>query len=230
MVSLVMQFLKIKSVPTLFWSSHQPLTIKPPFFSVLMLVIGLLLFGLGEALLITSDAGVSPWTVFAQGVTNVTSFGIGFATFIISSLVLLFWIPLRQTPGMGTILNIIIISLVLDLSVPYLPVFTSPLMQVAQAALGVIVTGIGGGIYLISNLGPGPRDGLMTGLQKLTGIPIAWVRSAIEVTVVLFGWALGGVVGVGTLLFAFGIGPCVAITMATLHTCFANKPIAEADD
>lgn len=195
-----------------------------------MLVIGLMLFGLGEALLIASGAGVSPWTVFAQGLSNVTSFSIGFSTFIISFFVLLFWIPLRQTPGMGTILNIIVISLVLELSVPHLPVFTSPFMRIAEAALGVIVTGIGGGIYLISNLGPGPRDGLMTGLQKLTGLPIAWVRSAIEVSVVLLGWSLGGVVGAGTLLFAFGIGPCVATTMAVLQMFFASKYEAEAAD
>jgi uncharacterized protein len=124
---------------------------------------------------------------------------------------------------MGTILNIIIISLVLELSVPYLPVFTSPYVRIIVAALGVIFIGLGGGIYLIANLGPGPRDGLMIGIQKLTSLPIAWVRSTIEVSVVLLGWSLGSVVGVGTLLFAFSIGPCAATTMIVFQVFFCNQ-------
>ena len=218
-----MRFLKIKTVPTLFWSAPNPLTIRPPFISVVFLVIGLVIFGLGEALLIASGAGVSPWTVLAQGISILTGWSIGFATFVISSFVLLSWIPLRQTPGIGTILNIIIISVVLDLALPYLPRFDSYGMRLAEAATGVIVTGIGGGIYLIANLGPGPRDGLMTGLQRVTGLPIATVRSGIEITVVILGWFLGGVVGAGTLLFAFGIGPCVAAAMAGLQRCLARR-------
>ena len=217
-----MRFLKIKSVPTLFWSASKPLTVRPPLISLLMLVIGLILFGLGEALLIASGSGVSPWTVFAQGFSKVTNWSIGLSTFTISFFVLLFWVPLRQTPGVGTILNIIIISLVLDLSAPYLPVFETSAMRLAEAALGVMITGFGGGIYLIANLGPGPRDGLMTGLQRQTGRPLATVRSVIEISVVMLGWSLGGVVGIGTLMFAFGIGPCVATSMLFLQFCFAH--------
>ena len=217
-----MRFLKIKSVPTLFWSAPKPLTVRPPLISLLMLVIGLILFGLGEALLIASGSGVSPWTVFAQGFSKVTNWSIGLSTFTISFFVLLFWVPLRQTPGVGTILNIIIISLVLDLSTPYLPVFETSAMRLAEAALGVMITGFGGGIYLIANLGPGPRDGLMTGLQRRTGRPLATVRSVIEISVVMLGWSLGGVVGIGTLMFAFGIGPCVATSMLFLQFCFAH--------
>jgi uncharacterized membrane protein YczE len=187
-----------------------------------MLAIGLVIFGLGEALLIASGVGVSPWTVLAQGLTNITGWSVGLATFGVSVAVLLLWVPLRQTPGMGTILNIIIISLVLDLADPWLPRFDSLALRVAEAAAGVIVTGIGGGIYLIANLGPGPRDGLMTGLQRLTNLPIAWVRSAIELAAVALGWSLGGVVGIGTLLFAFGIGPCVAATMYGLQRVFGT--------
>jgi uncharacterized membrane protein YczE len=187
-----------------------------------MLAIGLVIFGLGEALLIASGVGVSPWTVLAQGLTNITGWSVGLATFVVSVAVLLLWVPLRQTPGMGTILNIIIISLVLDLADPWLPRFDSLALRVAEAAAGVIVTGIGGGIYLIANLGPGPRDGLMTGLQRLTNLPIAWVRSAIELAAVALGWSLGGVVGIGTLLFAFGIGPCVAATMYGLQRVFGT--------
>jgi uncharacterized membrane protein YczE len=152
----------------------------------------------------------------------VTNWSIGLSTFTISFFVLLFWVPLRQTPGVGTILNIIIISLVLDLSTPYLPVFETSAMRLAEAALGVMITGFGGGIYLIANLGPGPRDGLMTGLQRQTGRPLATVRSVIEISVVMLGWSLGGVVGIGTLMFAFGIGPCVATSMLFLQFCFAD--------
>lgn len=220
MKDTIFGFLKIRAVPNLCWSAPRPLTISPPFISVVMLAIGLMIFGLGEALLIASGVGVSPWTVLAQGLTNITGWSVGLATFIISVMVLLFWVPLRQTPGMGTILNIIIISLVLDLADPWLPRFDSLVLRVAEAAAGVIVTGIGGGIYLISNLGPGPRDGLMTGLQRLTNLPIALVRGAIEISAVALGWSLGGVVGIGTLLFAFGIGPCVAATMYSLQRVF----------
>ena len=216
-------FLKIRTVPHLFWSAPRPLTIRPPMMSVAMLALGLVIFGIGEAMLIASGVGVSPWTVLAQGITNITGWSVGLATFVISVLVLLAWVPLRQTPGIGTVLNIIIIAVVLDLALPWLPRFDSLVLRVAEAVAGVIVTGIGGGIYLIANLGPGPRDGLMTGLQRLTGFPIAAVRSAIEIGAVLLGWSLGGVVGIGTLLFAFGIGPCVAASMSNLQRLASGR-------
>ena len=216
-------FLSIKKIPTLFWSSPKPLTIRPPLLSFVVLCSGLALFGLGEALLIASGAGVSPWTVFAEGVTNVTSWSIGLATFIISVCVLLTWIPLRQIPGIGTIANAIIIALMLEFSLPYLPTPDGLVLQSLQALIGVLVTGLGGGIYLIANLGPGPRDGLMTGLQQLTNLPIAWVRSGIEISVVVIGWYLGGTVGLGTVLFAFLIGPSVAASLYCLQAMFGKK-------
>ena len=216
-------FLKIRAVPHLFWSAPHPLTIRPPLISVVLLVVGLVIFGIGEAIMIASSVGVSPWTVLAQGITNITGWSVGLATFVVSFIVLLVWVPLRQAPGIGTILNIIIISVVLDLALPFLPHFESLILRVAEAAVGVIVTGIGGGIYLIANLGPGPRDGLMTGLQRLTGFPVAGVRSAIEISAVLLGWLLGGVVGVGTMLYAFGIGPCVAASMYMLLKAFGGE-------
>ena len=216
-------FLKIRTVPHLFWSAPRPLTIRPPVVSVAMLALGLFIFGIGEAMLIASGVGVSPWTVLAQGLTNITGWSVGLATFVVSVLVLLAWVPLRQTPGIGTVLNIIIIAVVLDLALPWLPRFDSLMLRVAEAVAGVIITGIGGGIYLIANLGPGPRDGLMTGLQRLTGLPIAAVRSAIEISAVLLGWSLGGVVGIGTLLFAFGIGPCVAASMYGLQRLASGR-------
>ena len=219
----IVNILKVKSIPPLFWSSSKPLTVRPPIISVMMLTIGLTLFGLGEALLIASGAGVSPWTVFAQGASKITGFSIGSSTFIISTFVLLLWVPLKQRPGMGTVLNIIIISVMLDFALAYLPKFDSLGLQIAEAAVGVLVTGLGGAIYLIANLGPGPRDGLMTGLQRITNFPIAGVRSFIEVSVVILGWSLGGVVGIGTLLFAFGIGPAVAASIFFLTFIFGEK-------
>ena len=218
-----LSFLSVKEVPTLSWSSPKALTIKPPIKSLIFLITGLTLFGLGEALLITAGVGVSPWTVLAQGITNITGWSIGFATFITSLVVLIAWVPLKQTPGVGTILNAIIIALVLDYFLPYLPTSDNIVLKIVGASIGVLVTGFGGGIYLIANLGPGPRDGLMTGLQRLTDFPIAWVRSAIEITVILIGWTLGGTVGIGTILFALGIGPSVAASMYGLNSVFNKK-------
>ena len=193
------------------WSSVSPFNLHPRLITLLYLNLGLVLFGLGEAMLIASGAGVSPWTVLAQGIATNLGWSIGFTTMIVSFVVLLFWIPLRRKPGMGTILNALIIAFMIDFSLPFLPHPGFWFWQVAQSGLGVLVVGIASGIYLTANLGPGPRDGLMTGLQAATGLPIAWIRIALEVSVVTAGWYLGGVVGVGTVLFAFGVGPCVAI-------------------
>jgi len=200
------------------WSSPKAFTLKPPFASMVFLILGLVMFGLGEALLVKAGVGVSPWTVFAEGVTNITGWSLGLATFLISATVLLLWIPLRQTPGIGTILNAVIVALVLEYALPFLPRFDSYLANVMLALTGVFVTGFGGAIYLVANLGPGPRDGLMTGLQRVTGKPIALVRMSIELSVVAIGWALGGTLGLGTLLFAVGIGPAMAIGMQILQT------------
>ena len=219
---LKLRFLSVKKVPTLSWSSPNALTIKPPIKSFLFLIAGLIIFGLGEALLVASGVGVSPWTVLAQGIKNITGWSIGFATFMTSLFVLICWVPLKQTPGIGTILNAIIIALVLDYFLPYLPKFDNPALKILEAFVGVLVTGFGGGIYLIANLGPGPRDGLMTGLQEITNFPIAWVRSGIEITAIAIGWSLGGTVGIGTVLFALGIGPSVSASIYGLSNIF-NK-------
>ena len=219
---LKLRFLSVKKVPTLSWSSPKALTIRPPIKSLLILIAGLIIFGFGEALLIASGVGVSPWTVLAQGITNITGWSIGFATFMTSLFVLICWVPLKQKPGVGTVLNAIIIALVLDYFLPYLPTFDNLALRIVEASIGVLVTGFGGGIYLIANLGPGPRDGLMTGLQRITNYPIAWVRSGIEVTAIAIGWSLGGSVGIGTVLFALGIGPSVAASMYGLNSIF-NK-------
>ena len=201
----------VKEVPRLDWSSATPLNLQPRLITFFYLNVGLVLFGLGESLLIASGAGVSPWTVLAQGIAGKTDWSIGFTTMIVSFSILLLWVPLKQKPGMGTILNALIIAFMIDFSLTFLPYPQFYIWQVIQAATGVLVVGIASGIYLAANLGAGPRDGLMTGLQAATGQPIAKIRIAIEVTVVAIGWYLGGVVGAGTLIFAFGVGPCVAV-------------------
>lgn len=208
---LVNKILFVKQIPVRSWSSPTPFSIRPRPATFLLLCVGLVLFGLGESLLIASGAGVSPWTVLAQGIAGRVGWSIGFTTMIISVGVLLLWIPLRQKPGMGTILNALIIALMIDFSLTWLPYPRSVIWQLVQSATGVLVVGLASGIYLTANLGAGPRDGLMTGLQQLTGFPIATIRIALEVMVVTTGWYLGGVVGFGTLLFAFGVGPCVAL-------------------
>ncbi|MDO7634916.1 MAG: hypothetical protein MUQ60_03255 [Porticoccaceae bacterium] len=207
----MLKIFSVKKVPRLLWSSSTPYNMRPKLLTFFYLNLGLVLFGLGESILIASGAGVSPWTVLAQGISGKTGWSIGFVTMIVSFAILVLWIPLRQKPGMGTLLNALIIAFMIDFSLVLLPYPETLLWQLIQAAIGVLVVGLASGIYLTANLGAGPRDGLMTGLQAKTGMPIATSRIGIEVTVVSIGWYLGGVVGVGTLFFAFGIGPCVAI-------------------
>lgn len=200
----------VKSVPVAGWSSPEPLSLRPRVTTLFFLSIGLFLFGLGETLLISAGIGVSPWTVLAQGVAIHIGTSIGVTTFLLSVFVLLAWIPLRQRPGIGTIFNVFIIAATIEFVLPLLPTPTSLVLQVFEVVAGILLVGLGSGIYLVANLGAGPRDGLMTGLQRVTQMPIAWVRIGIEITVVLCGWALGGVVGIGTVMFALGIGPAVS--------------------
>ena len=218
-----LSFLSVKGVPTLSWSSPKPLNLRPDLVTMILLIVGLTIFGLGEALLIAAGTGVSPWTVLAQGVSQQTGWTIGLSTFIVSMTVLILWWPLKQVPGIGTILNAIIIALVLEFVLPYIPTPNGYIFQVLLTILGILVTGLGSGIYLIANLGPGPRDGLMTGLQQQTNLPIAWIRSGIELSAVIIGWSLGGVVGLGTVLFAVLIGPSVACSLFVLDKVFGGK-------
>jgi len=213
-------FLKIKDIPKVYWSSSNPLNFKPKISTFIFLCFGLTLFGLGEGLLIVSFTGASPWSVLAQGISLNVNLSIGTITLLISICVLLLWIFLDQKPGIGTILNAVIISLMIDLCINFVPTPTSYIYQLILAICSVILVGLGGGIYLIANLGPGPRDGLMIGFQKKTNLPIALVRAILEITVVTIGWYLGGVVGIGTLLFAFGIGPCVALGLYLVDKLF----------
>ena len=213
-------FLKIKNIPKVSWSSEKPYNFKPRFLTLFFCCFGLMLFGLGEGLLLVSFTGASPWSVLAQGLSLNSNLSIGMLTFLISVTVLILWIPLGQKPGMATILNALIIALMIDICIKFVPTPSNFFNQLILAIVSVVTVGIGGGIYLVANLGAGPRDGLMVGLQKKTNLPIALVRATLEITVVSIGWYLGGTVGIGTLLFAFGIGPCVAFGLYLVDKIF----------
>jgi len=213
-------FLKIKKIPKVNWSSEKTYNFKPKFSTLFYCCFGLMLFGLGEGLLIVSFTGASPWSVLAQGISLNINLSIGMITFLVSVFVLILWIPLGQKPGIATILNAIIIALMIDVCIKFFPTPSNYFNQLILAIVSVITVGIGGGIYLVSNLGAGPRDGLMVGLQNKTNLPIALVRAILEITVVTVGWYLGGTVGIGTLLFAFGIGPCVALGLYLVGKIF----------
>ena len=214
-------FLTIKKIPKVSWSSKKPLNLKPKISTFFYLCIGLGIFGLGEGLLIISYTGASPWSVLAQGISLNIDLSIGLVTFFVSLFALSLWMFLDQKPGIGTIFNIIIIAAMIDLSIAFVQTPQSYIGQLIMAIVAVLLVGLGSGIYLIANLGPGPRDGLMTGIQRKTNLPIAVVRAFLEITVVSIGWYLGGTVGIGTLLFAFGIGPAVALGLFLVSKTFS---------
>ena len=214
-------FLSIKNIPKVYWSSNDSFNLKPKFSTSFFLIFGLTIFGFGEGLLILSTTGNSPWSVLAEGISNISHLSIGAATFLVSVTVLFFWIFLKQKPGLGTIFNIIIISGMIDVTLYFFDAPQSILFKYILAIFSVILVGLGSGIYLVANLGPGPRDGLMTGLTKITNLPIALVRACLEISVVIVGWYLGGTVGVGTLIFAFGIGPCVALGLFLVNKLYS---------
>ena len=214
-------FLSIKNIPKVYWSSDKSFNFKPKFSTSFFLIFGLIIFGFGEGLLILSTTGNSPWSVLAEGISKNSKLSIGAATFLVSVSVLFLWIFLKQKPGLGTIFNIIIISGTIDVTLYFFDPPSSNMLKYLLAIFSVMLVGIGSGIYLVANLGPGPRDGLMTGLTKMTKLPIALVRAFLEISVVTVGWYLGGTVGVGTLIFAFGIGPCVAFGLFIVNKIFS---------
>ena len=210
----LMEFLRpAKNVPTTWWSADDPWTLKPRFSTMILLIVGLIIFGAGDAVLISARLGNTPWTVLAEGIAENLGWSIGESTFFVSFMVLLLWIPLREKPGIGTILNAILIAATIEFLLPILPTPEEFSLQIIQVLVGIVLVAIGSGLYLTANLGPGPRDGTMTGLTKVTGIPIGRIRSGIEIFVIAIGWTLGGKFGIGTILFAILIGPCVAICL-----------------
>ena len=189
------------------------MTTRPRGQTLVILLVGLWIFGTGDAILIAAGIGNTPLTVLAEGIAKNIDSSVGQATFLVSVAVLFLWIPLKEKPGIGTILNAIVIAAAIEVMVPRLPTPDSFELALLQVLAGVLLIGIGSGLYLTANLGPGPRDGWMTGLQKASGIPIGRVRGAIEVSVLALGWLLGGTFWVGTILFAVLIGPVVAICL-----------------
>ena len=181
---------------------------------LVQLFLGLCLYGVSMALMIRADLGLNPWEVFHQGVSGWTGWSFGTVVMATGAFVLLLWIPLRQKPGIGTISNIFVIGLVADLGLAAIPDVPLPLAAAAPLlVLGIVLNGVAGGAYIGAGLGPGPRDGLMTGLARRTGWKIRPVRTAIELVVLGTGWLLGGTAGLGTILYALAIGPIVGFTL-----------------
>ena len=185
---------------------------------IAQLLVGLFLYGAGCAITVEAGLGVDPWTVFAQGLSVRTGIGIGWITNIVGFFVLLLWIPLRQKPGIGTIANILLVGTSMQIVLWFVPPITGFAAQLATLFGGSVVVALASGLYIGAHFGPGPRDGLMTGMHSRLGWPIWLCRALVEVSVLLIGWALGGTVGIGTVLFAVLIGPLVHVALPLLDT------------
>ena len=203
-----------KTVPQTPWRAKHRWDLS--FGRVLILFFGLTIFGIGDAFVVQSNIGNAPWTVFAQGLSLKTGVTLGWATFITGCAVLLLWIPLKEKPGFGTLANIAIISAAIQFGVDRLPLQTTLLGGVSSALFGIALVGVGSSLYITCGLGPGPRDGAMTGIHQRTGIRVGRVRMGIEVTVLIVGALLGGKIGLGTALFALLIGQAVAISFGVV--------------
>lgn len=203
----------ITSVPKTTWSSNKPYNVKPKLGTFFFLCFGLFLFGLGESILVISQNGVTPWTVLAEGIAREFDIGVGLSTFYISCAVLILWFPLKLKPGLGTIMNIIIIALTMGSLIPLILFLNEIFNPFILSLLGTFIVAFGSGIYLIANLGPGTRDGLMTGIAKNYNKPISLIRFSIEFFVVFLGWILGGTFGIGTIIFAIFIGPFISLSL-----------------
>jgi uncharacterized membrane protein YczE len=203
-----------RTLPHVKWAA--PSRWKLKFSTFAILIFGLTLFGIAEGMFVAAGIGNSPWVVFAQGLSIKTGLDIGMTTFLTSAVVLLLWIPLRERPGLGTISNMIVIAVVLDITVYLLPPATSFGQSLAMVLTALIMCGFASAFYLTTRLGPGPRDGLMTSIHNKTGVRVSRVRLSIEVTVLLAGYLLGGTVGIGTLIFALGIGRSIAFGLGVV--------------
>ncbi len=175
------------------------------------LILGLSLWGASIGLMVRADLGLGPWSVFHQGIANHTGLTIGLITNGVGALLLLLWIPLRQRPGVGTIANVLLIGTTADITLAILPPLEGLPLRTAALLFAVLLNGVAGGLYIGACLGPGPRDGLMTGIVRLTNWPVPRVRTGIEVVVLALGWLLSGTVGVGTVLYALSVGPLLGV-------------------
>ena len=200
-----------KTIPMTPWRAEHRWQLSPARVGILF--FGLAIFGLGDSLLVQGNVGNAPWTVFAQGLSLKTGWELGVSTFVISVCVLLTWIPLRERPGFGTLSNILLIATFIQVGISIFPKQNSFATGVLFDLIGITLVGIGSSLYITCGLGPGPRDGAMTGIHQRTGVRVGRVRLGIEVTVLVIGWLMGGTVGVGTLLFALLIGHSIAISL-----------------
>jgi uncharacterized membrane protein YczE len=200
-----------KTVPITPWRAEHRWDLS--LTRIAILFVGLAIFGLGDSLLIQGGVGNAPWTVFAQGLSLKTDWPIGVSTAVISIFVLLIWIPLKEKPGFGTLSNIALIATFIEVGTKIFPLQHSFISGVIFDLTGIALVGIGSTLYITCGLGPGPRDGAMTGIHRVTGVRVGRVRLGIEITVLLIGWAMGGTVGIGTALFALLIGQSIAISL-----------------
>lgn len=203
-----------RTIPKLPWSADSRWDLG--IGRLLILIFGLTIFGLGDSIIVNSNIGNAPWTVLAQGISLKTGITLGVATFLISSLVLLAWIPLKEKPGFGTIANILVIAAAIQFGITYLPKTNNYFTGIVFAFVGVAMVGIGSAFYITCGLGPGPRDGLMTALHHRSKIRVSRIRLAIEVVVLTLGWLLGGHVGLGTMIFALFIGQSIAVAIGVV--------------
>lgn len=193
---------------------------------LIQLYTGLVLYGISTAMFVRADLGADPWNVFHLGVARIFSLNIGMVMILVGAMVLLLWIPLRQRPGLGTVSNVIVLGLAADAALAVMPPLESLIARGALLAAAVIVNAIATGMYIGAGFGAGPRDGLMTGLHARTGWSVRGIRTAIEVTVLLAGWAMGGTFGVGTVLYALTIGPLIQLCLPWFRTAPAAPQAA----
>ncbi len=203
------------------WSSESYW--RPNVRALIVLCFSLFVFGVGEGLLVLASLGSSPWTVLAQGISVGTGLNIGLCTLLISVVVMLTWIPFKQKLGLGTVLNVLLIALGLGVSVAFLSSPETITYRLILAILGIVIIGVASAFYLTCHMGAGPRDGLMVGLCQVTGWRVGVIRTSIEVVVCFIGWLLGGVVGVATLLFAFGVGWVLQLSLSVMMAYCPNE-------
>jgi uncharacterized protein len=208
-----------KTIPVTPWRANTTwglITAPYAIPRMMVLIFGLMIFGIGEAFLIVTSLGNSPWVVLSEGISLNSSLNIGESTFLVSVVVLLLWIPLRQKPGFGTLANIVVIAASIELGLLIIPTVENVYVKYFYVLFGIALVGIGSALYITCGLGTGPRDGLMTGLHYKTGVRVGRVRLGIEIVALSVGAILGGSLGVGTALFALLIGQSVAISLGVL--------------
>ena len=195
---------------------------------LLQLLLGLVLYGVTMGLMVRSTLGLNPWDVLHEGLAGITGLTFGTVTVVVGAVVLLAWIALRQRPGIGTVANVAVIGVAVDVTLWLLPEPDVLAVRIAYLLLGVVGNGIAGGLYIGAGLGPGPRDGLMTGLVRRTGLSVRVVRTSLELTVLATGWLIGGTVGLGTVLYALAIGPIVQLALRwfTVPDPAPRRPVA----